>query len=144
MIIKEAIDLIKSFESFSSEIYLCPAGFETIGYGHLVLKNEDFSKGINHEDAMNLLMIDINIAKYSVLKNINISLDLYQLGALISFAFNVGGAALQRSTLRQKINDHAHELVPNELRKWVFANGKKLPGLIRRREAEGRLYLKNS
>ncbi len=141
MIISRAINLIKSFESFSSKVYVCPAGFKTIGYGHLVLKNEDFSKGIDHEEATKLLMMDLNFSKYSVLKNINIALDPYQLGALVSFTFNVGGAALQRSTLRQKINDHAHELVPEELRKWVFAGGRKLPGLVRRRVEEGRLYL---
>lgn len=58
--------------------------------------------------------------------------DGRQFGALVSFAFNLGAVALQRSTLRRKTNRGEHESVPAELMKWVWAAGKRLPGLVRR------------
>ncbi|MFM5394388.1 lysozyme [Aeromonas veronii] len=60
--------------------------------------------------------------------------------ALVSFTFNLGAGALQRSTLRLKANRGEHESVPAELMKWAWAAGKKLPGLVRRRQAEGACY----
>ena len=60
--------------------------------------------------------------------------------ALRSFAFNLGAGALQRSTLRRKVNREEHDAVPTEFRRWVWAGGRKLKGLVRRREAEPALY----
>jgi lysozyme len=60
--------------------------------------------------------------------------------ALASFAFNLGCGALQRSTLRRKVNREEHADVPNEFRKWVWGGGRKLPGLVRRREEEAEMY----
>jgi lysozyme len=140
-ITKEAIKLIKDFEQFRAEIYYCPAGLATIGYGHVIRAGENFTK-IDHEAAENLLNQDIFLAKKAVLRNIKVALNQYQLGALVSFTFNVGAAALQRSTLRQKINRQLHHLVPEELQKWVYAQGVRLPGLVRRRRFESYLYLR--
>ncbi len=61
--------------------------------------------------------------------------------ALTSFTFNLGGGALQRSTLRRRVNREEHDDVPDEFRKWVWGGGHKLPGLIRRREAEAMTYV---
>ena len=43
--------------------------------------------------------------------------------ALGSFAFNLGAGALQRSTLRRKVNRAEHDAVPGEFRRWVWAGG---------------------
>jgi lysozyme len=59
-----------------------------------------------------------------------------RLAALIDFAFNLGAGALKTSTLRRRVNAGAWDAVPTELRKWVLAGGRRLPGLVRRREAE--------
>lgn len=63
-----------------------------------------------------------------------------QFDALTSFTFNLGGGALQRSTLRRKVNREEHSAVPTEFRKWIWAGGRKLKGLVRRREAEAKRY----
>jgi lysozyme len=63
-----------------------------------------------------------------------------QVDALVSFTYNLGGGALQRSTLRRKINRKEHAEVPEQFMRWVWADGRKLKGLIRRREAEVMLY----
>lgn len=60
--------------------------------------------------------------------------------ALVSFTYNLGSGALQRSTLRRVINRQSHHNVPSQLMRWVWAGGRKLRGLVRRREAEANLY----
>ena len=71
---------------------------------------------------------------------VNMPIDDRQFDALCSFTFNLGSGALQRSTLRRKVNYDEHGTVPDEFRRWVWAGGRKLTGLVRRREAEARLY----
>ena len=136
------LDLIKRFEGFSPKIYICPAGYPTIGYGHVVLAHEQdqFATGITQAEATELLRKDVRIAERAVLRLISVPLTDGQFDALISFTFNLGAGALQRSTLRRKANRGEHESVPAELMKWVWAAGKKLPGLIRRRRQETKAY----
>ena len=85
-------------------------------------------------------VIDVGIAERAVLRLISVPLTDGQFDALVSFTFNLGAGALQRSTLRRKVNHGEHESVPAELMKWVWAAGKRLPGLIRRRKAEALHY----
>jgi GH24 family phage-related lysozyme (muramidase) len=135
--------LIQRFESFSPTIYVCPAGYPTVGYGHVVLDGERgrFAGGIGEDEGEALLRRDAAIAERAVLRLITVPLTDGQFDALVSFTFNVGGGALQRSTLRRKINREEHALAPAEFLKWVWAGGRKLKGLMRRREAEAGLYL---
>ena len=139
-ITQDGIDLIKRFEGFSRTVYFCPAGYPTIGYGHVVKDGEDFSNGIMEGEAEELLRQDAVIAERAVLRLINVPLTDGQFDALVSFTFNLGGGALQRSTLRRKINREEHVEVPEQFMRWVWAGGRKLKGLVRRREAEGMLY----
>ncbi|WP_058911149.1 lysozyme [Entomohabitans teleogrylli] len=59
-----------------------------------------------------------------------------QRAALYSFAYNVGPAAVIQSTLLKKINSRDYHGACDELRRWVYAGGKKWRGLINRREIE--------
>lgn len=138
----EGLALIKRFEGFSPTIYICPGGWPTIGYGHVVLdgERERFANGIDEDEAADLLCRDVGVAERAVLRLIVVPLTDGQFDALVSFAFNLGSGALQRSTLRRKVNREDHGAVPAEFRKWVCAGGRKLKGLMRRREAEAALY----
>ena len=140
-ITQEGIDLIKRFEGFSSTVYFCPAEYATIGYGHVVKKGEDFSAGITQDEAEELLRTDAQIAERAVLRLITVPLTDGQFDALVSFTYNLGSGALQRSTLRRVINRQNHSKVPNQLMRWVWAGGRKLKGLARRREAESIFYV---
>ncbi|PCH98286.1 MAG: muraminidase [Alphaproteobacteria bacterium] len=140
-ITQEGIDLIKRFEGFSSTVYFCPAEYPTIGYGHVVKKGEDFSAGITQDEAEELLRTDAQIAERAVLRLITVPLTDGQFDALVSFTYNLGSGALQRSTLRRVINRQNHSKVPNQLMRWVWAGGRKLKGLARRREAESIFYV---
>lgn len=137
---QNCIDLIKHFEGFSPVIYTCPANYLTIGYGHLVHKGEDYPGIIGEAEATELLTHDVATARAAVLRLITAKLSQGELDALTSFTFNLGAGALQRSTLRAKINRDERGDAPAEFSKWIFAGGRKLPGLIKRRQAEAFLY----
>ena len=140
----DGLALIKRFEGFAPEIYVCPGGWPTIGYGHVVRddERERFVDGIDEATAEGLLRRDVEAAQRSVLRLIRASLDDGRFDALCSFTFNLGAGALQRSTLRRKVNREEHDAVPDEFRRWVWAGGRKLKGLVRRREAEAAFYAK--
>lgn len=139
----EGLNLIKRFEGFEPQIYLDAAGLPTIGYGHLLRPGEAemFKNGISEAAGEALLIKDVLLAEQAVLRLIKVPLTNGQFDALVSFTFNLGSGALQRSTLRRKVNREEHEDAPAEFMRWVWAGGRKLKGLVRRREAEAALYI---
>jgi len=141
-ITQDGLDLIKRFEGFSPTVYICPAGYPTIGYGHLVREHEldRYEQDITEQEAEDLLRRDVQVAERAVLRLIDVPLTDGQYDALVSFTFNLGAGALQRSTLRRKVNREEHADVPAQLMRWVWAGGRRLQGLIRRREAEVLIY----
>ena len=109
------LGLIKRFEGFSSTVYTCPAGYPTIGYGHLVRSNESYNE-IRETEAEDLLRRDVESAERAVLRLVNVPLTDGQFDALVSFTFNLGAGAFQRSTLRRKVNRQAHHLQGHSLK----------------------------
>ena len=142
-ITQEGLDLIKRFEGFSPTIYICPAGYPTIGYGHVILDEEKdrFAAGIDQEQGEELLRHDAQVAERAVLRLITVPLTDGQFDALVSFTFNLGSGALQRSTLRRKVNRRAHNEVPEQFMRWVWAGGRRLNGLLKRRSCESLMYI---
>jgi lysozyme len=138
-ITQDGIDLIKRFEGFSSTVYICPAGYPTIGYGHLVRSGESYTE-ITETEAEELLRKDVESAERAVLRLVNVPLTDGQFDALVSFTFNLGSGAFQRSTLRSKVNRQAHAEVPAQLMRWVWAGGRVLRGLVIRRTSEASAY----
>lgn len=134
------LDLIKEYEGFSANSYICPGGHLTIGYGHKILEGESFPGAITPESAEALLRKDAAVAERAINKMTKVALTDNQFSALVSFTYNVGVGNFQSSTLLKCLNAGEYEAVPEELARWVFSRGKKLPGLIKRREAEGNLF----
>jgi len=132
-------ELVKRFEGFRQQLYTCIGGYRTIGYGHKLSLHENFQQ-ISQEEGLELLHKDLEISSRSVLRNTTCCLSQYQLDALSSFVFNVGPAAFQRSTLRQKINYQELDKVECEMLKWVYVKAFKVPGLVLRRKAEIELF----
>ena len=133
------IEIIKRFEGFSPIPYLCPAGYNTIGYGHLIKQDEVF-ESITLTEAEELLIKDLRKAENTVKQLIYQPLNENQFSALVSFVYNLGGGALQASTLRIKLNRDGVEGLEGEFLKWVYAGGRKLRGLLNRRIAEAKLF----
>lgn len=134
-----AIALIKKYEGFQSVPYRCPAGYWTVGYGH-VLALHDAHLPVTREEAEQLLQQDVRRAERSVNALVTVPLAQPQFDALVSFVFNFGSGAFERSTLRREVNRQAHEHVPDQFMRWVYAGGRKMVGLQRRRAEESMLY----
>lgn len=133
--------LIKDYEGFSAETYIDAAGYPTIGYGHLIKKGESFPRAISRQAATILLMKDVLHSELAVRRLIPITLTQGQYDALVSFTFNLGSGALQSSTLRRRLLQGSIDAAAREFPRWVYAGGRKLRGLMRRRLAEQSLFL---
>ena len=88
-----------------------------------------------------MLREDLIGAEAAVERYIAVPLTDNQFAALTSFTFNLGTGSLKTSTLRKKLNRGDYDAVPSELARWVKAQGKTLKGLVRRRAAEGELFM---
>ena len=139
-----ALDIITSFEGFSSESYQCPAGVWTIGYGST--RCPDGSRvtqdtaAFTEAEALEWVRHELAHTEYDVARLVRVPLTENQFGALVSFTYNVGSGNLKASTLRQKLNRGDFEGASLEFPKWRRAGGKILRGLVRRREAEKQLF----
>lgn len=137
-------DLIMEFEGFRPDAYLCPSGKWTIGFGHTRGVHDGME--ITRAEAEEFLAEDIEDAASAVERFITVPLGDNQFAALVSFTFNMGALALLQSTLRRKLNAGDHAAVPAQLRRWTWATHPitrekvELPGLVRRREAEAKLW----
>jgi len=142
---ERGIEIVKSFEGISLEPYLCPANVWTVGHGATVGSDgrriDPDMEPITEAEAEALLIRDLESSEGWVRRLIKTSLSENQFSALVSFTFNVGAGALQRSTLRMKLNRGEYQGAADEFPKWKFANKRILAGLVRRRAAERALFL---
>lgn len=141
----KCIDLIVSFEGIKLAPYICPAGVTTIGIGttryYNGVKVSMSDLPITKEKAIEYLMHDLHTFELAVDAMAVDTVTQNQFNALVSFAYNLGSTALKGSTLLKKVNTNPNDpTIRDEFMKWVNAGGKKLKGLVRRREAEANLY----
>ena len=134
-------NLIKTFEGYRSEAYLCPAGVWTIGYGHTrgVQEGDTCTK----DQAEIFLKEDLREAEMTV-ESQGLNLSQLQFDALVSLVYNIGSGNFQESTLlkRLKASTAASESLEEAWKRWKYAGGEVMNGLIRRRAAEWTLYKK--
>lgn len=139
---QKGIDLIKKFEGLRLTAYVCPAGVLTIGYGHT---GSDVTPGlrISEEEAEKLLWRDTESAQQTVSSFVTAKINQNEYDSLISFTFNVGPTAFVNSTLLRLLNKGAdRKVVAAEFGRWVKAGSDTpVPGLVRRREEERKLFL---
>lgn len=83
-----------------------------------------------------LTRADITRIARQVDPHIRVKANDTQRAAIYSFAYNVGATAAINSTLMKKLNAHDYTGACNELKRWVFAGGKKWKGLMNRRDVE--------
>ena len=129
---------LKEFEGLRKEAYYDAAGVPTIGYGH--------TKGVRMGDVISEYWAEMFLKAdlYDVEKQVDsLGLDLNQpqFDALVSFAFNLGFYKLKTSTLLKTIREGGSvRAIKKEFKRWVYAGGKKLRGLERRREWEAKRF----
>lgn len=143
-----AVELAKRFEGFHrvprndplrrAHPYICPAGFWTVGYGHLCKPDH---QPITEAEAELYLAQDLMTALTATLRYCPVlaTESESRLAAIVDFTFNLGAGRLQTSTLRRRINQREWSCAAQELRRWVYGGGQILPGLVARRAGEIRL-----
>lgn len=143
---EKCLQLIRACEGFIAKPYRCPAGVPTIGYGST--RYEDgrpvsmSDPAITEKRAQELVLATLS-KEYvpAVLRYVTVKLNQGQFDALVDFAYNCGAQNLRNSTLLKKVNAGDFSGAAAEFPKWVNAGGKKLPGLVKRRELERKLFL---
>ena len=132
--------MIKKWEGLRLKAYLCPAGVPTIGYGWT--HGVKLGDVITREEAERLLHLELEEKVYPAIKKyVKKQLTQNQFDAICSFVYNVGVGAFTRSTILRKINLGLIDEASDEFGRWIWAKGKKQPGLISRREEEKELFL---
>ena len=134
------IELIKQFEGCRLKAYKCPAGIWTIGYGHTSGVKE--GQTITRAEAEQLLKEDLARFERVINNIVKIEINQNQFDALVSFSYNLGVGALNNSTLLRLLNKGDYNGAAEQFNRWVYAGGKKLTGLVKRRTAEKELFLK--
>ncbi len=136
--IPEALpSLIRRFEGLRLKPYLCPAGVPTVGYGHTGPEVKLGSPPIPRALAEAWLLEDARKACGQALKLSPILADNSdRLAAIADFIFNLGATRYRASTLRRRVNAGDWAEAAEEMHRWVWGGGRKLPGLVLRRAAE--------
>jgi lysozyme len=150
------IAIIKRHEGVSRRPYRCPAGLWTVGVGHLLYPEqarlpmpdrlvyplaERDNRTLSDAEVDALLPADLRRFERGVARLCPAAIhNQHQLDALVSFSFNVGLGALQRSTLRQKFNRSDVEGASGEFLRYVKSGGRTLPGLKVRRVEESKVF----
>ncbi len=132
------IPLLKEFEGCSLKAYYCPAGVLTIGWGAT-------GAGIYPHTRWTQQQADERLERDArhFLRAAKTLLGDQPTGVIVaaaSFAFNLGIGRLKTSTLRRKLLAGDYDGAKKQFMRWVYAGGKKMRGLERRRLAETRLF----
>ena len=143
---QEALELIKHFEGLRLEAYQDSVGVWTIGYGTTAEAGlgiiPQAGLRITESEAERLLKLGLEKFEGYVRDAVTVELTDNQFGALVSFTYNLGPGNLRKSTLLRKLNSGDYAGAAQEFPKWPKAGGKTLPGLVRRRQAEKKLFEK--
>ena len=132
------LNKIIDFEGCKLIAYKCPAGIWTIGVGHT--KGVKQGQTITEAQAMTLLKGDL-LPCENYVNNLGVCKTQAEFDAIVDFAFNLGTAALGRSTLLKYIRAKKPEqYIREEFGKWVNSKGMRLKGLVIRRQWEADRY----
>lgn len=134
-----ALPIIKNYEGFRSKAYLCPVGKPTIGYGST---GPDIRLGLVWTQNKALERLHADVARFSkeIDALVKVPLTENQRGALISFVYNIGTTRFSTSTLLRRLNAGDYAAVGPQFLRWVYGEGRVLPGLKARRLAEKALW----
>lgn len=144
---EDSLAIIRHYEDFRPEAYLCPAGKWTYGYGFTFKKDgskvkEGDSITLDEaEERLKELAVEVAMDIYAGLPRAELSQQ--QLDALVSFVFNIGIGKFTGSTI-YKVLKSGHTQAPDMtglFTRWIYASGKVMRGLIKRRLTEAHLFL---
>lgn len=137
--------IIKEFEGFRSKAYLDTGGVWTIGYGTIKypngiqVKKGDTCTEVQAEKWMQSDCAWVRKTLRTKIKSKKLNQNQYD--ALASFIYNVGETQFGTSTLLSLINRDNFQGAASQFGRWVNDNGKRIQGLVNRREAERKLFV---
>lgn len=137
--------LIREFEGFEAKPYQDSVGVWTIGYGSTRTPSGQpvtaDTPSIDEPTAGEWLDRHCSRLRFRIRELSTILLEDGQAAALLSFCYNLGLGSFRASTLRKMLNRGDLQGAADQFLRWVYAGGRKLPGLERRRGAERALFL---
>ena len=141
------LEKLKQWEGLKTKAYKDAGGVWTIGYGHTATAGDPKPQAgmvITAAKAESILLKDLTQYEAAVESLVKVKLNDNQFAALVSFVYNIPLASFKKSTLLKKLNAGNYDAVPSELMKWTKAGGKKIQGLVNRRQAEGYLWMEGA
>lgn len=143
---EKGLALIKYFEGVRAKPYRCPAGYWTVGVGHLITRSpelpDSWDRKLEPNEIDEILKKDLVKFENGVLRLLYPKQPTQsEFDALVSFSFNLGLGCFQRSTVRSAFKRGDKKRAGEVLLKYCYAGGRKLKGLIRRRLAEHALFM---
>lgn len=149
----EGMKKLITWEGMETYLYEDVAGLKTIGVGHLLTRDElssgkiwikgsavKYQNGLTEQQVYDLLEQDLESFEDAVHSLVKVELNQNQFDSLVSFSFNVGVNAFKNSTLLKRLNKGQYDEIPDQLRRWTYSGGKKVKGLVNRRENEIALW----
>lgn len=135
------LGIIREFESFRSRAYkaIPTEKYWTVGYGHY---GPDVSECavLNKTEAEALLRKDVEERESVVFKTVPMEINDNRFSACVSLVYNIGCGNWAKSKVLKHILDGNMGLASEAFMNHVYGSGKKLPGLVRRRTAERKLF----
>ena len=142
----EAVKCIKFFESFSSSVYLCPSNYFTIAFGAIYgldgNRVQRDHRDVTEEEGDFLLRRDLKRTEVAVARLVKQPLTINQFSACVSLVFNIGSGNFQKSQIRMRLNRREYLGAADIWWQWRKGGGRILAGLVKRREIEKQLFLK--
>ena len=131
--------LIMKYEGLYLRSYLCPAGVWTIGYG---ATGQGIGPNVVWTREQAEARLELDMAKFwrAALK-LSPCLALYPEihEAIADFCFNLGTGRYKGSTLKRRVDAEDWDGACEEIVKWVYGGGKRLRGLVARRQEEAEI-----
>ena len=144
LVSNKGVDLICEFEGKRLSAYDDGVGVWTIGFGTIKYPNGvRVKKGdtCTLEQAKEYMRHDLIEFEYTVNSSVKVPLNQNQFDALVSLAYNIGSSAFKSSTLVKKLNTGDYQGAADQFNVWVNAGGKRMQGLVNRRDREKLLFL---
>ena len=129
--------LITKYEGYAEKAYLDTDNQYRVGYGRPASKGEQAWDEKKERAWVHLKGLEL---EQWILQKVNCTLTPSQRAALISFVYNVGEGAFANSRMLYLINNRHYKLAANEFQRWVYVDGKRMGGLVKRRAAEAKFF----
>ncbi len=135
----QCIKVILRFETWQHKAYDDGYGYVTIGVGNRKSKPK-LNTTISSEMVWELFVADLKDVEAAVDSLVKVELLPHQYDALVSFVFNIGSKQFRTSSLLRLLNEGKYTEASKQFKRWMYSNGQKSNGLIKRRQIEQALF----